>query len=275
MDAYQLVFHSPRRAAFPRDRATVRRAVRAIVAAAGAALLAFHLSDTHVHVLVLANRARAGRLAQALSAALRRALRTCLPPASITEINGGDHLSAAFEYVLCNDQRHGVEPDPWRENTNLPDLLGARVTASRTVGRVRAALPRITGDHLRELAGWREVVRVELSAAMGREHLADGASAVIARPGLVGRQRDVTAVTIAAAHLAAEVGLDPTESAATLDVALSSGRRHRAAAPDATLLAALRLQLDVRAARPLRVEAPFAAGDAPPAWEERRRVLPR
>lgn len=273
MDAHQLVFRSPRRTVFSRDRATIRRAVRAIVAAAGAALLAFHLSDAHVHLLLLVDRARAGRLAQAVGAALKHALRAPLQPASITDITGGDHLSAAFEYVLCNDQRHGVEPDPWRENTNLPDLLGARVTARGTAGRVRAVLPRITGDHLRELAGWGEVVRVDLNPPLLRTHLVDSAQGVISAPGLLGRQRDVAAVTLAAAHLAAEGRLDPTESAELLGVALSSGRRHRAADPDVALLAALRRQLDVRAARPLRLDAPFAGGDTLPPWEERRRIL--
>ena len=276
MDAWQLVFHSPRRSPFPRDRYTVRRLVRVIVRVVGGTLLAFHISDTHVHVLVLADRDRAGRLAQALGLALAAATAGALPPAAITPIQDADHLRAAFEYVVCNDEKHGVVPDPWRENSNLPNLLGARRVAVTTVGAVRDHLPRVAGTHLRKLAGWIDLPLVAATPEIVRAHLLDAAAAAVARPDLRSRHGDVRRVITAACQLAADVGLGAEETAAILEIGPSTVFRKRVVEPaNALCVAALRLQLQVRVARPLLDALPFGDEPARTPWSERKKVLPR
>lgn len=276
MNAWQLVFHSPRRTPFPRDRATIRRLVRVIVRVVGAELLAFHISDTHVHVLVLADRGRAGRLAQALGLALGAALEQALPPAAITAIEDADHLRAAFEYVVCNDEKHGVVPDPWRENTNLPDLLGARRVAASTIGAVRDHLPRVAGAHLRKLAGWHDLSPLVATPELLREHLASAAAAVVARTDLLSRHQDVRSVIAAACLLAREVAIGADETAGILGIGVSTAFRKRAS-DKANLLyvAALRLQVHVRVAFPEVGALPFGAEPARTPWKERKKVLPR
>lgn len=276
MNAWQLVFHSPRRSPFPRDRHTVRRLVRVIVRVVGGALLAFHISDTHVHVLVLADRDRAGRLAQAVGLALAAATAGALPPAAITPIQNADHLRAAFEYVVCNDEKHGVVPDPWRENSNLPDLLGARRVASSTVGAVRDHLPRIAGAHLRKLAGWIDLPLVVATPELVREHVVDAAASVVARADLGSRQGDVRRVITAACQLARDAGIGGDETASLLGIGTTTAFRKRAAEPaNALCVAALRLQLQVRVALPLLDALPFGDEPARTPWAERTRVLPR
>ncbi len=255
---------------------TVRRLVRVVVRVVGAELLAFHISDTHVHVLVLATRLRAGRLAQALALALGTALEQKLPPAAITPVQDADHLRAALEYVLCNDEKHGVVPDPWRENTNLPDLLGARRVAASTIGALRDHLPRVAGAHLRKLAGWHDLPPLVATPELLREHLADAAAAVIARSNALSRYEDARMVIAAACLLTRDVAIGADEAAGLLGIGLSTAFRKRAADKVNLLyVAALRLQLQVRVAFPEVGAVPFGDEPARTPWSERKKVLPR
>ncbi len=270
MDAFHITFQSPRRVTFPRDRPTVRAAVRTIVRVCGAALLVFHLSDTHVHVVVFAGRARAGRLAQALGRALASLFTASLPPAGIEAIKDGGHLRSTFGYVLCNDERHGVVPDPWRENSNLPDLLGARLTAFATVPATRDALPRITGEYLREIAGWSSVPPAPeadpLNVDHVRGHLADAAASIVAHRDLASKRPEVVLARTAAAHVGAAAGLPAGELAALLELTPSTLFRLRQNPAPGAAIRALETQLRMRAALPLPAEASFGEEPSRPAW---------
>lgn len=270
MDAFHLTFQSPRRASFPRDRATVRAAVRTIVRVCGPALLVFHLSDTHVHVVVLVDRARAGRLAQALGRALAALFGGPLPSAGITIIDDGGHLRSTFAYVLCNDERHGIVPDPWRENSNLPDLLGARLTAFPTVAATRRVLPRIDGEYLRELAGWSALPAAQASAPLDvdhvRTHLTDATAAIVAHENLASMRPELVTARTAAVHVATSLGGLPGSLSTQLDVTPSTLRRLRHRDAPSTAIHALETQLRVRALVPLPSEGSFGEEAPRPAW---------
>lgn len=270
MDAFHITFQSPRRVTFPRDRATVRTAVRTIVRVCGATLLVFHLSDTHVHVVVLSGRARAGRLAQALGRALASLFGAALPPAGIETIKDSGHLRSTFGYVLCNDERHGVVPDPWRENSNLPDLLGARLTAFDTVTATRDVLPRIDGEYLRELAGWSSVPAAANAPPPNvdhvRAHLTDAAAAIVAFPTLLSKRPEVVLARTAAAHVGASTGIPIGDLAGMLGLSPSALFRLRHNPPPGPAIRALETQLRMRAALPLPAEASFGEEASRPAW---------
>ncbi len=251
-----------------RDRSASRRAVGALLrGSAGAPLLAFHFSDSHVHVLALVDRAAAGRLAQRLGVALGAVLGDGLLPAQFTVVRDQTHLARTFEYILRNDEKHGVAPDPWRENSALPDLLGLRALDSELVRSVRRALPRVDGSDLRAMGGW-----PELEPVATIEGVVDAAAAALALPQLVGRGGE------AVAGRRAIVAMFPLEKVASLAGILGRSsdavRVLRAAPPPRSELPrAIGLQLALRAAVPLPAEGPFAANSAKIAWAARARVL--
>src|SRR5262245_5666905 len=93
-------------------------------------LLVFALVDTHVHLEVArCTREAAGELARRIELSLGRLLE--LPVgferARVKTIVDQAHLAAAFRYTLRQDRHHGVDVDPLRDATSLPDLLGMRV----------------------------------------------------------------------------------------------------------------------------------------------------
>lgn len=220
-----------------------------------------------MHVVILTDRAVAGRLAQALGLALAAVFGAPLPAAGITPIEDAAHLRSTFEYVLRNDERHGVVPDPWRDNSNLPDLLGARVNALSTAAATRGALPRIDAAFLRGLAGW-ELARLRepLAPDLVREHLRDAAAAIVAEGDLASRRPLVVAARIAAVHAGLGAGLSKVELAAVLGVDAKTIRRRARARPAANLLRALDQQLRVRAAAPRPPESSFADEAPRPGW---------
>ncbi|GDX81701.1 hypothetical protein LBMAG42_35120 [Deltaproteobacteria bacterium] len=233
-------------------------------------MLVFHVSDTHVHVVVLVDRARAGRLAQALGLALASLFGAPLPPAGITTIEDGGHLRSTFAYVLCNDERHGVVPDPWRENSNLPDLLGARLTAFSTVAATKSVLPRISGDYLRELAGWsglpKSTAATTLDLDQAHPQLADATAAIVAHANLSSKHPDLVVARGAAVHVATSFGLSTIALAEILDLTPSTVRRLRHSNPPARTIRTLETQLRMRTLLPLPVETAFGEEAPRPAW---------
>lgn len=120
-----------------------------------AGLLSCDVPDDHGHATVACDRARAGQFAHSVEASLKQLL--CLPvgfaqyePKPIVD---GRHLYHAVRYSLRQPERHGVDADPFREASNLPDLLGLRLLGSYTVSNLRSRLPRLRRDELLEWLG--------------------------------------------------------------------------------------------------------------------------
>jgi hypothetical protein len=120
-----------------------------------AGLLVFRLPDSHLHVVLLCSRERAGRFAHDVEVALRR--RLCLPvrfaPAHLVEIKDQAHLENVVDYVLRNQEHHGAAADPLHDASNLPELLGLRVGGGWLIGAVREAVPRLRRRRLLEILG--------------------------------------------------------------------------------------------------------------------------
>lgn len=203
-------------------------------------LLAFGAADTHLHVLVLGDRATAGRTAQAIGAALTwgKGREVGSSPAAVSEVRDQWHLESTFHYVLGQGMHHGVGTDPLLEATSLPDLLGLRVIAPGLISRVREILPRTSRERLLGHLGV-----AELGPAVDLPLLLESAAAVVCLPDLNGCGRDAIAARRAALHVAG-----PHFGRDLLGESERTERRLRSGTVDPTLLSAVKLQMGLRAA---------------------------
>lgn len=276
MNAFQLILSSQDGAPWRLGQGGLRAVIRAICRVVGKELLLFHVSDTHVHVLVLASRERAGRIAQALNLALAAALGVLLSAVRVRPVRDLGHLDWLLTYILCNDQKHGVLPHPWRENSNLPDLLGARLTASSTIPKLRDALPRVDRRRLLELAGWPPLSgTLAPELAVLRAELADAASAVFSLHTLRGKAPTEQAAVTAACHAASVAGLLPEDTMAILSISRTTYYRHLALPSDQRADRALARQLHLRTLVPRKEDLSYSADDDRQPWGERSARLRR
>ena len=209
-------------------------------------LLAFGIADTHMHALLACDRARAGRFVHDLEVALRYHLRLRVPfaPARFTPVEQQRHLHNALGYVLRQDDHHGLGRDPFREGTNLPDLLGARACGAWTADGLHALLPRVGRRDLLPHLAWASALEQPASPeALGL--LPEAGAAVALARDFVGRHPELVATRRAAVHLAVpRVG--PTRTAALLGLSRATVYRVLAKEPDPALTRALELQLRMR-----------------------------
>ncbi len=205
-------------------------------------LLAFGAADTHLHALLVGERCAAARFVQRTAVSLRARLgfdvrfeRTRFKP-----VDTQDYLRDCFRYVLRQDSRHELLRDPFREGTNLADLLGLRLLGAPTAASVRRLLPRTRRADL-----------LALMPPLGRDDppdlddLAEAAAAASCVPTLAGKAPAVVAARRAAVHLGLE-RLGPSELARHLGVSLAAVKRLRAQPRDDRLLEAIRRQLRMR-----------------------------
>jgi len=212
-------------------------------------LLAFRAADTHLHVEALCDRRSAGRLARRLELSLHKVIGypVAFEPARIWPIKSQRHLYNAARYILRQDERHGVDIDPWAEASNLPDLLGLRVIGRHTTIEVGRCLPRMTAAELTAIVGLKADQLTEgdhwIEAV---DQLADATAAAVALPQLRGRAAEVVVARRAAAAVTREV-LDASALAAALCTSERTARRLRAESPDPLQSEAIRRQLRLRA----------------------------
>lgn len=234
--------------------AHLRVVARTVLEAGADALLCFRASDNHVHSVVLADRAGAGVFARAVANMLWHRLRLPVPfePARVRPIRDQAHLRNTFDYVLGNAEHHGAPHDTLFEASNLPDLLGLRELGAVTRASVRAALPRVDRPALLALLGVDT-----LAPRFAAEHLVASACAAVALPSLDAPVRDALPARIAAMHVAAP-HLLPGAIDSLLGLPSRTGSRLRATAPVPALVAAIGLQMDLRARKNIAaLTAPF------------------
>ena len=205
-------------------------------------LLGFGLGDNHLHAETAASEPTARELGRriALSLGHHLPLKVGFTRAYLKPIEDGRHLYNCFRYVLGQDLHHGLEADPLREGTNLPDLLGARVLGQYTAANVRRLLPRITREDLLQLLGLESLGPIDgpldwlVGATLRAAGLAD----------LTGRRPGVVAARQAVVRL---VGLRKTaeQLARELKVGVRTVHRMRDQEADHRLVWAILLQLDI------------------------------
>jgi hypothetical protein len=221
----------------------------------GLALLAFGLADNHLHLLLACARELAAQLAKVVELSLRRRLALPVPfgPAHLTPVEDSRHLDRAFRYVLRQPERHGIDGDPHREASSLPDLLGLRPLGGFTAANVRRELPRIKRHDLLELLGV-----ADLQPADGPvEWTVEATLAAAALPSLAGTARAIVVARRAALSVLSD-RVPPRRAAEALGICDRTLRRTRRAPVDAALVEAIRGQLRLRLALPSVSPSSFA-----------------
>ncbi len=219
-------------------------------------LLTFCTADSHIHIESICERKRAGQFARRVELAVGRKLRlgSSFSPAHVKPIEDQRHLSNGFDYICSQQQRHGIANDPYRDGSNLPDLLGMRVIGAYTADNVRAFLPRINRQ---QLLSYFDDIDLEQPCTSLRQ-LYEASAAAIGRVELTGNQPDVVAARRAAVHLAS-AQLSTVEIAELLRIRPRAARRLRLKPPAPPLLKAIDLQLRLRSGAKAPTAIPFVA----------------
>ncbi|RLB65158.1 MAG: hypothetical protein DRI90_02770 [Deltaproteobacteria bacterium] len=231
--------------------ATQRTLARTVLASGGDyKLMAWRAADTHLHLSAACSRRRAGSWVRNLSTALRcrLGLPTRFTPAHFEPIVDQRHLYNVFRYVLRQDERHGIQLDPFAEASNIPDLLGMRSLGRYTGATVAQLLPRIRADELVARLGLTLPQLLEGPISDGaRQQLSDAAAATVALPDLRQRLPESVAARRAAVAFVGDE-LTSQQLGALLDITARSVRRLRGQPADPRLMEAIARQLRLRTA---------------------------
>ncbi len=248
MDCSHLTFSSDGRLPLFPDETTRRAAIRCLARTAGQEIALFCIVDDHLHLVLLAPRARVGRLAQALAVSLRTIAATKLDPARISAVETRAHLQWLVRYVLTQPAHHGLTAAPalW-SGSCFQNLVGARQVPGLTL-QITKALPRLTQRELHKLV---DLPPAKLKPATNNAVRTAGAARLVAAAGaslavgptLEGNKSAVVQARRAAAQLAAAAQIPATEVAWALGATPRAARRLKQPAVPATTIKALRLRL--------------------------------
>jgi len=248
-----------RHALFPSE-AHRTRAIHTIARVAGSTLVLFCIVDDHAHVVVLCDRAQAGRLARALKLSLGPIAAVPLNPVHIKPINGRNHMQEVYRYILQQPTHHGLSGHPalW-SGSCFPDLIGARWVPGMRL-RIGDVLPRIgPGDACVGVGlSRRRIEQMPLDAirAVGAKRLVSAAAmAGAADPALKGKRAETSRARRVACILARQAGIPLSEMSWALDIHAGSARKLAGSTVEPQALAATRtalaLEESVHAATPL------------------------
>ena len=248
MDCSHLTFSSDGRLPLFPDETARRAALHCLARTAGQEIALFCMVDDHLHLVLLAPRARVGRLAQAFAVSLGSVAATKLDPARIRPVETRAHLQWLVRYVLTQPQHHGLPTAPalW-SGSCFQDLVGARQVPGLTL-RITDALPRLTRRELHKLV---ELPPAKLKPATDEAVRTAGAARLVAAAGaslavgptLEGNKPTVVQARRAAAQLAAAAQIPATEVAWALGSTPRATRRLTEPPVPAATIKALRLRL--------------------------------
>jgi hypothetical protein len=207
-------------------------------------LFVFRCADTHLHLLLHLPREGAGEVARRLEISLQRTLDLDTPfqRAHFRPVRDPFHLQSAFLYILRQEARHGLTPDPLHEAGSLLDLLGLRICGAHTLPLVRANLPRLRSEDLHTILGSAPAIPdfFDLSAAP------EATAAAVGLPDLLCLNVEASRARVAAARLLAGHYRD-ADIARALGASERSFRRWKALPPMPDLERAVALQIGLRA----------------------------
>lgn len=226
----------------------------------GVPLLAFNAPDTHLHMEAIAGWARCGKLARDIECSLTKSLQLKVGFREVNRVPIRDqaHLYRCFDYILRQQPHHGLAWDPYREASNLPDLLGLRVLGQYTAANVRAHLPRINRGDLLGPLGVDQLVEADGPLDL----VVPAALSAAALVSLRGRSAEARAVRRAVLELVG-ARCPMTDLARLLRVSRQALHETRRVALDERLLRAIRLQLGLRAVIDDAPTGPFLAAAWP------------
>ncbi|MCC6527113.1 MAG: hypothetical protein IT373_30980 [Polyangiaceae bacterium] len=217
-----------------------------------ARLVAYRAADTHVHAELLCDHDEVGRFVRSVGRCLALELGRDAPlrASFVKPLADQRHGQSTLRYILGQEQRHGLDSDPFHEASNLPDLLGLRVVGRSTAQVLAQAFPRIRREELVAALG-----RVSSPEPLDLHVLADAAAAALALPDLCGHDGEAVAARHAAVHAAGRAIL-ARHIAQVLGTTQRTVERLRTKPCDARLLEAVRGQWRLRCGR--RADEPRA-----------------
>ena len=156
--------------------------------------------------------------------------------------------------MLQQRAHHGLDGDPLREASNLPDLLGLRAIGAYTRANVRRLLPRVHRSELLEILGV-----PELTPSDGPfDLIVEATLAAAALPALAGSSPEVLAARRALVEVVGHQ-MAPAALARRIGVSRRTLFRIRARRGDDALVRSVHLQLGLLARLPAATAPPDAA----------------
>jgi len=129
MDIWYLKLEARERERFQLNEATVRRIIRKLAGIAGDDLALFAVTPKGVHLVVVADARRAGRISAATALTVRPLVAARLRPTYRQQVRSRRHMLWYVDHLLSAGlEQEGVEAHPalW-SGSCFPELIGARI----------------------------------------------------------------------------------------------------------------------------------------------------
>ena len=187
-------------------------------------LALFNVVDDHLHLVLAADRRRAGQLASGLSRSLQVESAETLAPARIRPVESRFHMEVLVSYILRQTVRHHIDlrPGAWAGSC-LADLLGARRLPGFDRQVLWKVLPRISMERLLREVGLKEMPTSVDPGRFGPKNLLRiVAEALAIEP--TGRHRDAVEARAAFAVCMRESGMPVSCTADVLEIPLRTAQ---------------------------------------------------